>query len=129
VVSGRCSVRLTRRYSAAPEEVWRALTEKDSLRRWLDPRCDVELRPEASFGLGPEGPGRITGRVRRIEPERLLELDWHAGDDVSVVRFDLRRDGDETVLVLDHELLDERIGMAYLRRWIGALGRLEQEME
>ena len=105
------------------------MTEKDSLRRWLDPRCDVELHSEASFGLGPEGAGRITGRVRRLEPERLLELDWNAGDDLSVVRFELRADGDETVLVLDHERLDERIGMSYMRSWTAALDRLAKEME
>ena len=105
------------------------MTEKDSLRRWLDPRCDVGLEADAPFGLGPEGAGRVTGRVRRVERPRTLELDWNAGGDTSVVRFELKAEGDGTVLVLDHERLDERIGMSYMRRWTEALERLGKEMQ
>jgi uncharacterized protein YndB with AHSA1/START domain len=108
--------------------VWRALTEKESLRRWLDPRCDVELEQDAAFALGPEGSGRITGQVRTIEAERVLELDWQAEGDASVVRFELVAEGDGTVLVLDHQLLDERVGMAYMPRWTHALDRLGKEL-
>jgi uncharacterized protein YndB with AHSA1/START domain len=126
VVSGRCSVRLTRRYAASPEEVWAALTESDSLRRWLDPSCEISLEEGASFGVGE---GRITGRVRALEPQRLLELDWDTGRDPSVVRFELSTDGTETVLVLDHERIEESAGMTYMRQWTQALDRLDREVE
>jgi uncharacterized protein YndB with AHSA1/START domain len=103
-------VRFTRRYGARPDVVWRALTEPESLRRWLDPR------------------GEITTNVRTIEPERVLELDWDVSGDRSIVRFELAVDGDQTVLVLDHRLLDERVGMTYMRLWDGALARLDEEL-
>jgi uncharacterized protein YndB with AHSA1/START domain len=124
VASGRCSVRLTRRYAASPEEVWAALTEPDSLRRWLDPSCELSLAEVGGFRLGP-----IAGRVRTLEPQRLLELDWDTDGDPSVVRFELATDGAETVLVLDHELIQDTVGMTYMRQWTNALARLEREVE
>jgi uncharacterized protein YndB with AHSA1/START domain len=126
VASGRCSVRLTRRFAASPDEVWAALTEADSLRRWLDPKCELSLERGASFGLGE---GTINGRVRALEPQRLLELDWDTDGDPSVVRFELTTDGTETVLVLDHERIEESAGMTYMRQWTQALDRLGKEIE
>ena len=110
VDSGRCSVRLTRRYAAAPSEVWAALTEPDSLRRWLG-------EPEWAT---------VGAQTRELEPGRLLVLDWRPhGEELSVVRLELTPDGDGTVVVLDHSLIDERIGMAYTQRWTQRLDRLE----
>jgi uncharacterized protein YndB with AHSA1/START domain len=102
------------------------LTESDSLRRWLDPHCDVAFEEGASFGVGED---RITGRVRASEPQRLLELDWDTGGDPSVVRFELVSDGTGTVLVLDHERIEESVGMTYMRQWTQALDRLDREIE
>jgi uncharacterized protein YndB with AHSA1/START domain len=121
VVSGRCSLRVTRRYAAPPDEVWRALTESDSLRRWLDPDVEISLEEGASFAVG----NVVTGRVRAIEPNRLLLLDWDTGGDTSVVRFELAVDGTGTVLVLEHELIDEPLGMAYMQLWTNALNRFQ----
>jgi uncharacterized protein YndB with AHSA1/START domain len=129
VPARHCSIRLTRRYRAAPAEVWRALTESESLGRWLDPHFKAALEPGAVLELGPPGDGRITGSVRALEQERLLELDWEANGDVSVVRFELAADGAGTVLVLDHRLIDEPAGMAYMARWTRALDRLDTEIE
>jgi uncharacterized protein YndB with AHSA1/START domain len=125
VAAGGCSVRFTRRYAASPHEVWAALTEPDSLRRWLDPGCEISVEEGASFGIGDD---RIVGRVRAVEPQRLLELDWDTRGDPSVVRFELTSDGTGTVLVLDHERIEESEGMTYMRRWTQALGRLDKEI-
>jgi uncharacterized protein YndB with AHSA1/START domain len=109
VSDGRCALRLTRRYAAAPAEVWAALTEPESLGRWLG-------EPEWA---------RIDGHARELEPERLLVLDWRApGEGPSLVRFELTADGDGTMLVLDHSLLEEHLGMAYAQRWSQRLDRL-----
>ena len=102
------------------------MTESDSLRRWLDPSCELSLEEGAAFGVGS---GRITGRVRAVEPQRMLELDWDTGGDPSVVRFELATDGAETILVLDHELMEETVGMTYMRQWTQALDRLGKEIE
>jgi uncharacterized protein YndB with AHSA1/START domain len=99
-----CSVRLTRRYPEPPPEVWAALTEPESLARWLRPGFEVP-RTE-------------------IEPGHVLELDWRPpGEEPSVVRIELTPDGAGTVLVLDHARIDARVGMQAMRFWVGALSR------
>jgi hypothetical protein len=106
---GRCEARFTRRYDAPLANVWRALTDPDSVARWLDPPSGVE--------------------VVRSEDEHLLELDWSPpGETPSRVRIEVRADGDRTVLVLDHRRIDASLGMRYLRAWSRALDRLEETL-
>ena len=108
-----CSVRLTRRYTATSAEVWSALTEPDSLARWLGE---------------PDWAG-VGGNLRALEPERVLELDWQpAGERRSLVRFELSGDGDTTVLVLDHRQVEASVGMLYSQRWTNGLDRLERQL-
>jgi uncharacterized protein YndB with AHSA1/START domain len=102
VTAERCSLRLTRRYAAAPDDVWSALTAPESVERWLRPPTGVELR--------------------EVRPGRVLELDW---PDASVVRLELSADGDGTILVLDHSRIEATRGMRAMRRWTEALSRLE----
>ncbi len=122
---GQCELRLTRRYDATPAEVWAALIEPDSIGRWLARVVAIELAPGGVYELALG----VAARVREVEPERVLELDWrHADEDPSVVRFELAADGGGTLLVLDHHRIDARFGMAYLSRWTRALARLEREV-
>lgn len=68
-------------------------------------------------------------RVREVEVGSVLELDWNfAGEEPSVVRFELEPDGDGTLLVLDHHRIDEPVGMAYIQRWSRAFARLDREL-
>ena len=103
---GFCDVRFTRRYDATPSEVWAALTEPESIVRWLGP---------------------VPTNVRDSEPERMLELDWLVpGDEPSIVRFELRpRAGGGTELVLDHRRINAVQGMLYSERWTNTLLRLD----
>ena len=80
------------------------MTEPDSVRRWLG---DVELR------------------VRKEEPESYLELDWEVGGLQSLVRIELQRSAEGTILVLDHSRLLEPQGMRAMSAWTNALTRLE----
>jgi uncharacterized protein YndB with AHSA1/START domain len=129
-VGGVCEVRLTRYYGAAPQEVWAALTDRDSLACWLAAPAKLELRRGGAFELRLTDGNRLNGRVRSVEPPRLLELDWTDGDEQSsIVRFELRADGDGTVLVLDHRRIDARVGMRYMARWERHLGRLDAVVE
>jgi uncharacterized protein YndB with AHSA1/START domain len=129
-VSESCEVRLTRYYRAAPDEVWAALTDPDSLARWLASPGHVDLRSGGPFQLELQDGERMNGRVRSVEPSRLLELDWVApGEEPSIVRFELSQDGGGTVLVLDHSRIDARVGMRYMARWERHLGRLDAVVE
>lgn len=116
-----CALRFTRYYRASPGEVWAALTEPASVARWLGAHGGGDLVPGARWDAGA-----LTARVRAVEVERLLELDWTVrGEDASVVRFQLRPDGKGTVLELDHRRLDAALGMRALRLWGRRLGRLD----
>ena len=127
--SGTCELRLTRRYEATPAEVWRALTEPASIARWLATPVDVELAPGGAFELALPNDGRIHARVREIELERVLELDWrYGGEQRSVVRFELHAEDGGTVLVLDHGRIEAPLGMAYTSRWSSVLARLDAEI-
>jgi uncharacterized protein YndB with AHSA1/START domain len=113
-----CELRFTRRYSAAPEEVWSALTEPESLRRWLAAPVEIDLRSGGSFRLQLSDRETMEGRIRTVEPRRTLELDWaRADEEPSVLRFELSRDGDGTVLVLDHRRIEAQLGMRYAAVW------------
>ena len=119
-----CELRLTRQYPAAPAVVWAVLTEPASLARWLMPPGELSIEPGGRFEVGA-----VRARVREVEPERVLELDWRHGDEEpSVVRFELSPDGDGTRLVLDHTRVQEPVGMRYMQRWTVALARLDREI-
>jgi uncharacterized protein YndB with AHSA1/START domain len=130
-VSGSCEVRLTRYYGAAPDEVWAALTDRESLARWLGRPGAVDLRRGGAFEVELDASEAVEGRVRSVEPSRLLELDWTAaGEEPSIVRFELNPDADGgTVLVLDHRRIEATIGMRYLTRWGRRLTRLDAMVE
>jgi uncharacterized protein YndB with AHSA1/START domain len=119
---GRCELRLTRRYDATPAEVWAALTDEDSIGRWLAGVVDVELVPGGAFVLA----NGVDARVVEVEPERVLELDWRiGGEEPSVVRFELEADErGGTVLALGHAHIEAPLGMTYISRWSRALDRI-----
>ena len=125
-----CAVRLTRYYAAAPEEVWAAMTEPESLARWLAPPREVNVKVGGSLVLGLDGARPLTARVLAVDPGRLLELAWAPpGEEPSTVRFEVARDGAGTLLVLDHRRLDAALGMRYIARWDSRLARLDNVVE
>src|SRR4051812_26729242 len=105
----RCELRLTRRFAAPCGEVWRVLTEPESVARWLAPPPGVELRT--------------------VEPERVLELVWQPdGEEPSVVRVELRAEGAGTTLVLDHRRIVAALGMRYMGLWTARLAAFEESL-
>ena len=102
--------------------MWGALTESDSLARWLDPSCELSLKGGSELELAG---GSIVVRVRTLQPHQLIELDWETNGEPSLVRFALTTDGSGTMLVLDHERIDEPVGMTYMQLWTNALNRFQ----
>lgn len=128
----RCGVRFERRYEFAPEEVWSALTEPERLQRWLADVAEIELRVGGRFVLRwneSDGTHTDDGKVRALETGRLLELDWtYPGEPDSVARFELRPDGDGTILVLDHRGLPPGAIAGYGAGWHSHLDSLEAHL-
>jgi len=120
----RRAIRFERRYTVPPGEVWAALTEPERLARWLAP---AEIEPRAGGRLRIDfGNDVVTGDVLRFEPPALLEVEWRfAGEDESVLRFELAADGDGTLLVLEHLALGDPHATGYGAGWHAHLDLLE----
>jgi uncharacterized protein YndB with AHSA1/START domain len=102
----RPAVRLERRLADPPEDVWRALTNRDELRAWFPTDVIVEgdewrVGAALEFPFPPEKMDlTLTGEVLEVEEPRVLSFTW--GEDT--LRFELTADGEGTILVLIDEL-------------------------
>jgi uncharacterized protein YndB with AHSA1/START domain len=97
---GRAAVRYERVYPHAPERVWRALIEPDSIKAWFPTSIEglaeavASKRPNATLRFvfeDDDGPA-LQGELKVCEPERLLEYTW--GDEL--LRFELSATGPES---------------------------------
>ena len=111
------AIRLERLLDAAPETVWRYLTEAKLRERWFMGGTDA--RPDSEFELVndhdklsdekvpyPDDYAPYKGRkwhekVIRFDPPRLLETTFQGGQN-GTVTYELFPEGDRTRLVLTH---------------------------
>ena len=101
---GARTVLLRRRYDAAVEDVWDAITSPDRIRRWFLP-VSGDLRLGGTYQLE----GNAGGEIRQCEPPRLLRVTWVFGGAETLetgfseveVRLSEGADG-QTVFELEH---------------------------
>lgn len=96
--------------------VWEALTEPEHLARWYMTKAAIEGRTGGyiDFRTGP-GQLHVTGRILVWEPPYVFEYEWKVkpwggmpnGED-AIVRWELRPEGQETLLTLTHRNLTRR---------------------
>jgi uncharacterized protein YndB with AHSA1/START domain len=109
VVTGEIAViGFERRLAHPVETVWAALTDAEQLANWLGPgTLEPRVGGQVAIRTGPEERpelgGMMAGRILSWDPPRLLEHEWtQPGVDVSVVRYELKAEGDGTILRLTH---------------------------
>ncbi len=92
------------RYPHSAERVWRALTDPAELAAWLMPN-DFTLREGARFRLDarPEHPAPLECEVLEIDPPRRLRTRWIVAGQPTTVTFELRADGADTILRVEHD--------------------------
>src|SRR3989449_9796912 len=105
-----------RRIPHPVQVVWEALTEPEHLARWYMTKAVIDGRPGGSIDFRT-GPGQVhaTGRILVWKPPYVLEYEWKVaprqgmpkGED-TIVRWELRPDGEETLLTLTHRNLTRR---------------------
>lgn len=124
----RGGVRVQRRYEATAAELWAALTEPESVSRWLGRVVRLEPREGGTYELrfAADPSTTMSGRVRAYEPQRLLELEWRLpGEPDSLVRFELHVEAEGVRLVIDHRGLERAASTAYGAGWQRHLDQLE----
>lgn len=100
---GRSLLRIERVLGHSPARVWQAVSDPELIRQWLDP-AEIELEPRVGGSVrvtyrGFDDPP-MTGVVRELEPERVLEYEW--GEDM--LRFELHPYRDRCHLVFTNDL-------------------------
>jgi uncharacterized protein YndB with AHSA1/START domain len=102
------SVRIARHYRAAPDKVWRAWTDPQTLSCWFGPgeqpslvTADLDVREGGRFVLAfktPDGETQqASGVYQTVQPQRLLEFSWAwkgTPERVSRIRIELTPAGD-----------------------------------
>lgn len=115
---GRSVLRMQRRLAHPPQRIWRALTEPGQLAAWFPCEAAPELRVGGVVRFGFGGDGTVTD----LDPPRLLAYTWESDH----LRWELRADGDGTLLILVHTF-DDRAGAAsFATGWHTCLLGLDQ---
>jgi uncharacterized protein YndB with AHSA1/START domain len=102
-------------YPFAPEQVWAALTDAESIADWLMPndfRAEVGHRFNFRTKPAPGFDGVVDCEVLEIEPPRRLAYSWKGGGIDTIVAYSLSAEGGSTRLVM------EQSGFTGLRGWM-----------
>ena len=119
---------------SSPKQVYDALTTLDGLSRWWteDTSGDPEVGGVIAFRFGP--PGGFDMEVVEVDPGTRLRWDVIDGPQEWVgtsVQWDLRQDGDYTIVLFKHEGWREPVEFMYhcSTKWATFLMSLKQLVE
>jgi uncharacterized protein YndB with AHSA1/START domain len=125
------------RLSHPIEIVWKAITDPEEIFRWLP---DYEGVFDGHKGgtidlVNTVSGSRVTGDILVWDPHRVFEHEWHIspnqmfphGEPESVVRWELKQDGDSDTLLLTvtHSRLTKSTALRLAPGWHAYLDRLE----
>lgn len=134
------ALRLERHYDATPEEVWRAWTEPEEMKRWWGPgKNDVVHLAEAdvrvggrfcvAFTCGSDAILEVSGVYSEVVPNRKLVFTWawkSAPQQESQVTVTFEPSGGGTDLTLLHEqFFDAEARDAHEEGWSNALAKID----
>jgi uncharacterized protein YndB with AHSA1/START domain len=111
VVDGVATMTFVRRLPHPIKAVWAALTEPAQRAVWLGETVFSDDQIEMMPNDPPAAPEakKLTGRILVWDPPHVLEHEWRQRIvEDGVVRYELREDGDGTVLTFTHTGLSER---------------------
>jgi uncharacterized protein YndB with AHSA1/START domain len=97
---------------AAPERVFKALTEKQELEHWFVQEADIALRPGGTIrtnwapGMGEHG------KVKEVKPFQLFSFTWEGAfsPTPTSLTFELTKENEGTLLILTHSGIGEGEG-------------------
>ncbi len=138
-------LRLSRRFKAPREVVFRAFTDPAALAKWFGPEgmsvgnVKVDLRPGGAYSMAfnqaDGGSHGLSGVYREISPPERLVMTWiwDHGDLAGIetlVTIELAEAGDETELNLIHEKLPSQESLdLHSQGWTSTFNCLDQLLE
>lgn len=127
---GRVKAKLRRSTDHSPARVWAMLTSSAHLANWLAPGTVEQWRGgSVKIDFGQSG-SAIDSHVRAIEPERLLEYSWSAGNEPQrPIRWALVPDGEGTTVELTLLLPDDHLLAISCAGWDAHLEMLMASLE
>ncbi len=108
IVGEEATLTFVRRLPHPIETVWAALTEAAERAAWfgettIDPREGGAIEMDPDDPPAPAAMKHVSGRILIWNPPYVLEHEWRQSIvEPSVVRYELARDGDQTVLTFTH---------------------------
>ncbi len=123
----RGDVRHSVTIDAAPEAVWKALTEPEQLNRWIASNAVVEPRVGGRYELGWGGPERI---LELVPNERLATADPTQVEAQTVITWTLAGSGGRTTLTLVHSgFAPDQDNSGLYRGWLNFMSWLKSMVE
>ncbi|GIJ46953.1 hypothetical protein Val02_38390 [Virgisporangium aliadipatigenens] len=123
-VDGRNQLYMERRFAHPIEVVWRAITDPDRLAAWFPYRVEWELRVGAPIRFSAEG-DEGTGVITELAPPHVIEYTW----DNTVLRWELRPEGEGTLLVFTQAFGDRPSAASYAAGWETCLDFLTASLD
>jgi len=108
----------TRTYDTTIDDLWDAITTPARLVRWF-----LAVEGDLKVGGRYQLKGNAGGTITRCERPHALDLTWEFGGGTSWVNVRLARDGQATLLTLEHIAHRDGIGEEHLKQFgPGAVG-------
>jgi uncharacterized protein YndB with AHSA1/START domain len=120
-------LRFERRLEHPVERVWAAITDPAEIEAWWG-RATVDLREGGAMRIEwLNGDVTMPAAITELDPPRLLEIE---GEPHGVLRFELRRDGDGTLLTFTtRSQIPDEFRAKVLSGWHFHLDALEDFLE
>lgn len=126
-----------RRFAHSPAVVWKSLTDPSELSKWYMTKA-VIVGGEGGTIDFVAGPSRlhVTGRILTWRPPTVFEHEWKvaprpelkSGED-AIIRWELRQDGEGTILHLEHRLLNRETAIGFAPGTHAFMDRLEAQLD
>ena len=131
------TITFTRRVGHPPEEVWSAITDPEELKGWYMTRATITGGRDGSIDfVSGRRSSTSPAEYSRWDPPRLFEHEWKvaprpelpSGED-SIVRWELARDGHETLMTFTFRRLTRGTAMGFAPGMHAFLDRLEAQLD
>jgi len=125
-----------RRFAHSPETVWKALTDASELSNWYMTRAMIDGREGGTIDF-IAGPSRlhVTGRILTWKPPIVFEHEWNVAPraelqsgENAIIRWELRRDGEGTILHLEHRKLNRETALGFAPGTHAFMDRLQAQL-